>query len=285
MQPQDSSSPNEQPLNVPENGVQPPVSPTIDPAAQQVPVESQQVGASITPNMPQQVEPTVVQPVSQPTEPLPDPVMPQQPGPMVAPATAPQQPEQFTSPAPQDQQMAPQPQVSTEDPGKTLSILGICLFIIPIIGISLSIIGMMKSKGSGYSGKLGKIGVGVNIASIVLSLLFFVVFPILFAKHAVDQLSNSQVTTPGSQTSQSDSSKTGLVVGMSKTDVSKAMGVKLVGCSPGLDGKGEICVYRDGSAPSNSLIFVSATFIDGKMTRATGYTTVDNVAKPIRVGS
>lgn len=182
----------------------------------------------------------------------------------------------------QQQYAAPQSQLATEDPGKTFSILGICLFIIPIIGISLSIVGMMKSKNSGYTGKLGQIGIITNIVSLVLGLVLFVVLPFVLTKNTVDNFNAGLTSSTSQLPTVTQSAGPGLAVGMSKADVSKALGMEPVGCIPVAGGKSESCTYRNGSGASNNSTLVSAFFTDGKLTRATGFT--DNT-KTIKVGS
>lgn len=101
----------------------------------------------------------------------------------------PQQPEQVPPVNPpimsQPQYAQPAP---TEDPGKTLSLVGVITAVfIPIVGIPLAAVGMSKSKGAGYSGKLGLAGIIVGVVSILLSLVVFIALPIMAANSLKDQ--------------------------------------------------------------------------------------------------
>jgi hypothetical protein len=259
-----------------------------DPNNPQQPVTPQEYNPQATipnvaPQAPIMPQPEVAQPQAMPPQPqtfVPEGAVPD--------PSASQQAYAASQPQPQYQQLAPEPAAfGAQDPGKTLSLIGIFLFIIPIIGISLSIVGMMKSKQAGYNGKLGKIGIGVNIASIVLSFIVFVVLPVVFTKNAADRLaqdvSNRTAQTQTTSASQSPTAETtGLVVGASKAEVTKSLGMEPSGCVKVSD-TSETCAYRDGTGGSNSTILVNATFVNGKLSRATGFT--DSGAKAIKVGS
>ncbi len=81
------------------------------------------------------------------------------------------------------QSSAPQPSAPTsttnEDPGKTLGIVGLVLaFLLPLIGLILSIVGVSKSKKAGFKNTPGVIGiiVGAVLAFIVPVFILLVVF-------------------------------------------------------------------------------------------------------------
>ncbi len=120
------------------------------------------------------------------------------------PATPIQQPTSFqpmdpSQPAMPTQQSIPnysqpvspfqaQPAVA-EDPGKTLSIVGLILaFFVSIAGLIVSIIGRKKSRKAGYSGTIGLIGI---IISIITTVFWFLVFlaVMLYAYNGVQKKS------------------------------------------------------------------------------------------------
>lgn|GEM_PF-6933172 len=60
------------------------------------------------------------------------------------------------------------------DPGKTLGMLSIALCIFTLIPITLGIIGLVKSRKAGYSGKLAMIGITLSTVLLVASVLYLV---------------------------------------------------------------------------------------------------------------
>lgn len=82
---------------------------------------------------------------------------------------------------------APTIATAAENPGQTLSIIGLVLaFLFPLVGIFLSVIGRNKSKKAGASTTVGTVGVVLNIISLVISLLYTVVV-MLAASSAISQ--------------------------------------------------------------------------------------------------
>jgi len=141
---------------------------------------------------------------NQQPQPQPQPPVPPQP---VAPADA---PVVGQTPYPQ------QPAAVMEDPGKTLSLVGVIVAIfIPIVGIPLAAVGMSKSKSAGYSGKLGLAGIIVGAVSILLTLVLTVVVPLMLANSLSDKvkegasnsLNSSSPSTDDSSTDSSSSAK------------------------------------------------------------------------------
>lgn len=62
-----------------------------------------------------------------------------------------------------------QPQV---DPGKKLAIIGLILaFIVPIVGLILSIISRSKSKKAGFSGSMAIAGFFISVVTTIFSLI------------------------------------------------------------------------------------------------------------------
>lgn len=86
------------------------------------------------------------------------------------------------------------------DPGKNLSLIGLILFLMPIIGIPLSVIGMSKSKKAGYSGKLGQTGIIAGIIGIVVITIFSIVFPFIFLKAVTNTGVNERQQTTEQRT-------------------------------------------------------------------------------------
>lgn len=140
----------------------------------------------------------------QPQDPFaPQPQQPQSPQP--TPQFQPPQPQQmpltdpaFNPQATQQPSFAQPPVVaSVEDPGKSLSLAGVITgVLIPIVGIPLSVIGMMKSKKAGYSGKLGVVGIFVGIASFVLSVILTIAVPLILASSLNDSaISTDEINT------------------------------------------------------------------------------------------
>ena len=94
------------------------------------------------------------------------------------------------------------PQAFVEDPGKTLSLVGLIVaFFIPIVGIPLAAVGRSKSKNAGYSGKLGLAGIFVGIASVILTLVFAIVVPLMLANSIGDSVKDSTGDTLKSSSS------------------------------------------------------------------------------------
>ncbi|MCS5498734.1 hypothetical protein NY547_15905 [Cnuibacter physcomitrellae] len=63
-----------------------------------------------------------------------------------------------------------------DDPGRTLSIVGLILaFVLPLIGLILSIVAMNQSKRAGYRNALARWGVIVAIIVMALSLVIGIV--------------------------------------------------------------------------------------------------------------
>lgn len=83
----------------------------------------------------------------------------------------------------------PQPPISAqtpptvEDPGKTLSIIGLVLAFVPfvqLIGLILSIVGRVKSVKVGHNGALGLIGIALNVLLgliVTVALVLVVIIP------------------------------------------------------------------------------------------------------------
>lgn len=62
------------------------------------------------------------------------------------------------------------------DPGKGLAVAGIILaFLIPLVGLILSIIGLSKSKKAGHKNTLGVVGIILNATFIFLQVVFVLV--------------------------------------------------------------------------------------------------------------
>ncbi|WP_378146074.1 hypothetical protein ACFJGV_00740 [Cnuibacter sp. UC19_7] len=62
------------------------------------------------------------------------------------------------------------------DPGRTLSIVGFILaFVIPLVGLILSIVAMNQSKRAGYRNALARWGIIVSIIVMVLGLIIGIV--------------------------------------------------------------------------------------------------------------
>lgn len=65
------------------------------------------------------------------------------------------------------------------DPGRTLSIVGLILaFVIPLVGLILSIVAMNQSKRAGYRNALARWGIIVAIIVMVLSLIIGIIVSI-----------------------------------------------------------------------------------------------------------
>lgn len=72
------------------------------------------------------------------------------------------------------------------DPGRVLGIVGLILaFVIPVVGLILSIIGLTKSKAAGFKNIPGLIGIILNSTFIVLQVFFF--FIIILAVPSLQQ--------------------------------------------------------------------------------------------------
>jgi len=65
-------------------------------------------------------------------------------------------------------------------PGKTLGIVGLVLaFLLPLVGLIVSIIAQNQSKAAGYPNKLARIGVIVAIIFMVLGLIIGIASAVL----------------------------------------------------------------------------------------------------------
>lgn len=109
----------------------------------------------------------------------------------------PQQPA-VTSPAPVVSQMPAAPSAQTaqmsEDPGKTLGIVGLVLaFVAPLIGLILSIIARNKSKKAGHNNSLALIGIIVGAVLTVIGIIIAVIVTIA----AVSLVSKCSELGPG----------------------------------------------------------------------------------------
>ena len=156
----------------------------------------------------------------------------------------PQQPPQMDMP-PAAQYAAPAP--AAEDPGKLMSLIGI---ILPIIGLPFAIVGMQKSKAAGYDGKLGRVGILVNVMSSIGILLVFLL-PFIFVTIASNDLGNTSALDDSNSSQDNGSSKTdntasshGLRKGMSKADADKALGMTGK-CDKSDVTKATTCIYGD----------------------------------------
>lgn len=92
-------------------------------------------------------------------------------------------PEVNSAPVPEVQQPAPvQPvaapaPVSAENPGKTMGIVGLILsFLMPLVGLIISIIALRKSKKAGMSNGLAVAGIVLGAIGIVFQLIMFSIF-------------------------------------------------------------------------------------------------------------
>ncbi|NCU29068.1 hypothetical protein EOM60_00455 [Candidatus Saccharibacteria bacterium] len=111
--------------------------------------------------------------VAQPV--VPAPVQPEQPTQPVAPAQPVMPAQQPIPDYTQPVSPAQSQPVATEDPGKTLSIVGLILaFFVSIAGLIVSIIGRKKSRKAGYSGTIGLIGIIISVISMFFGLLIFI---------------------------------------------------------------------------------------------------------------
>lgn len=136
---------------------------------------------------PEDNQPVPEQPV-QPTQPAESamPPVPPAPEPVVAPEAVPvtptvqpAQPQVFSAApdvagVPAAAPVAPQPVQPAGDPGKTLGIVGLILaFLLPLIGLIVSIIAKSKSKKAGFKNGFALGGIIVSIVFMVLTVLFF----------------------------------------------------------------------------------------------------------------
>lgn len=70
---------------------------------------------------------------------------------------------------------APAPAAPAASPARGISIAGVVLaFLLPIVGLILSIVGLVQNRAAGQK-------IGINIAGIVISIVFPIVIGIIFA--------------------------------------------------------------------------------------------------------
>lgn len=106
------------------------------------------------------------------------------------------------------------------DPGRNVTIWGLALSPVPVVGIILSAIGMQKSKEAGYSTKLGTIGVisgVVGTISVAIVLTWLIIGFVLV---------NQSITTLGNKVKDATSDM-GNVRGGTDTSRRSAFGVEL----------------------------------------------------------
>ena len=135
-------------------------------------------------------------PSSNPEQPEQQPVIFEQPSAAPVqpePQVAQPMPESAQQPAfvpPQQQAQPAQPQQHKENPGKTLGIVGFILaFFFPLVGLPLSIIGLVKSKKAGMRNGLALAGVILNSIFIVAGL--FLISITIMSYNGVQQRANS----------------------------------------------------------------------------------------------
>lgn len=105
-----------------------------------------------------------------------------------------QPPQAPQSPTPYGQA----PMAGTEDPGKTLGIVGFVLaFVFSLAGLIVSIIARNKSKAAGYDNKLALWGIILSIVFLVLAVIGLVIAIIVGATVGADLVEQCATLGPG----------------------------------------------------------------------------------------
>lgn len=122
---------------------------------------------------------------------------------------APQQPMpaggSITPPPPPPSPVGQVPQAMSEDPGKTLGVVGIVLaFVASLVGLILSIISLIRSRKANHKGTLGLVGIILNSVMIVISIAIAIAFVTSFYSSLDERIEKVSEKDSSSKVSKDD---------------------------------------------------------------------------------